>query len=61
MRGKVRCDRRRTNEGMNTLSKQRNIVRYIKAQRLFGWDIWKECMKGNNKENNSLEDVIIQT
>jgi hypothetical protein len=37
--------KRRTNGEINTLLKQRNIVRYIKAQRLARRDIWKECMK----------------
>jgi hypothetical protein len=52
--------RRRTNEEINTLLKQRNIVRYIKAQRLAWLGHLERIHEEIKKENNSLEAVIIQ-
>jgi hypothetical protein len=37
--------RRRTNEEINILLKQKDIVRYVKAQSIAWLDIRKECMK----------------
>jgi hypothetical protein len=52
--------RRRMNKEINTLLKQRNIVRYIKAQRLV-WLGHLERMHEDRKKNNLLAAVIIQT
>jgi hypothetical protein len=37
--------RKRTNEEINILLKQRNIVRCVKSRDLHGWDNRKECMR----------------
>jgi hypothetical protein len=44
--------RGRTNEEINILLKQRNIVKVYKSSGtyLHGWDIWKECMKREQRK-----------